>query len=171
MHKRAYKIQAESYVDSRATLTIALEYDVLREFAPISASVFAQGLCLVLGKGAAGSVIAKPTGIFKGLERRLHCPDNPGWYDADNVYVYVSKPGQDYMISSGQAVAAIPPKDSVFITYLRFFDSGGQNYTDVDTGTSFLAYGVVANWEWALCDKNDTHLPKEYSNRYPKRIK
>ncbi len=89
--------------------------------------------------------------IFRGLKRP--CIDDG--VDAE-VYVYVMKPRFTYRYAPGMVCAAKrtdAPRDSVFVTYIRFI---GQEFDR----------GEIVGWDWVPCDAQEQRLPAGYNERY-----
>lgn len=187
-NERARKVEKAHLVlgvdpnDRTATRRFALEVSFLNEVKVLGLRSFlAQGLGLVIGAGIGGSVLSKPTAIYRGLKRELTCPyprrwhrdeqDAINWFSGDRVHIYVSKPDRTFEIGQGLE-SKRAPTHSVFLTYVRFWDDlGGQpQFVDPGTQQKFTPDGLIASWEWAMCSPGDGSLPEEYDTRYGKRV-
>jgi hypothetical protein len=174
MYKQAYRIESADPLLGGQSIPVALERNFLSEVGKVAgSSMFAQGVGLVLGKTCETRLLTSPTAIFRGLKRNLLCTKDPAWYGPDRVYVFITTPKADASIRGGQLVDAIPPHNSVFMIYIRLYDDrrAAPPYVDPDSGERFVAYGVVANWEWAKAAPDDARLPLDHTNRFTARIR
>ena len=173
MQKLGYAIQGIYPRVPYREVEYALDYSYLEEVKGRTghSSHVAEALGLLLEN----KVLLKPSGVFKGVKRKLFCESydqTEEWYAAEHVHAFVTAPDINFSVEDEELKEAHPPDKSVFVALVRFWQSndGQPEYLDPDTNKVFKPRGVIHYWEWVRAAPQELSLPDEYKTRYTTRV-